>query len=80
MMTPLLDARRWTVRLDSGSGRWAGGSGPAQLSGLVVGERVRSGAEQLAAVGVEEHQGGVLDADADPAPAEDFRGEDGPLP
>ncbi len=45
---------------------------------MVVGERAGSGAEELSGLGVEEDQARVVDADRDPAPAQDLRGEDDP--
>ena len=58
-------------------GPWwgAGGSGPAQSARLVGGQRVGAGAQQLAGVGIEEHQRRVFDADAHAAPGEDLRRE-----
>ena len=61
--------------LHRGAGWWASGAGTAQFAGLVVGQWVGSGAQQLAGVGIKEHQGGGFDADADAAAAEDLCGE-----
>ena len=76
MITPVLLARRWTVTGSVGGARWwPGRAGAAQQPGLVPGQRVGPGAEQLAGVGVEEHQRVLLDADATQPPAEDLRGD-----
>lgn len=62
-------------RLHGGS-RWrSGGASSPEFAGLVVSQGVGSGAQQLAGVGVEEHQCGVLDADADAPTSEDLCGE-----
>jgi hypothetical protein len=50
-------------------------AGAAQCAGLVLGQWVGSGAQQLAGVGIEEHQRGGVDADADAAATVDLRGE-----
>ncbi|MGK5440397.1 hypothetical protein ACSNN7_00980 [Micromonospora sp. URMC 105] len=63
-----------------GSRAWSGGSGTPQPGHLGRGERVRSGAQQLPGVEVEEAQRLVLDADADAPAAEDFGGQDDVLP
>lgn len=55
---------------------WSDAAGAAQSLGLLGGQGVGSGAQQLAGFGVEEAQGGVVDADADAAAAEDFGGQD----
>jgi hypothetical protein len=67
-------------RLERGAWWRRGGPGSADLSGLVVGERAGSGAQQFAGLGVEEHQGGALDADGDSSAAEDLRSENDPAP
>jgi len=43
---------------------------------LVPGQWAGPGAQQFPGGGIEEHQRGFLDADADPAAAEDLRGDD----
>jgi len=75
MITPVLLARRWT-RTGSADGRGGGPAGrtprrPLTCSGV---SGVGAGAEQLAAGGVEEHQGVLLDADRDPAAGQDLGG------
>ena len=79
MITPLLEARRWTRTGSSdGSGRGPGGAGAVEPDGLVVGEGAGPGAQQLAGVGVEEDQARVVDADRDPPAGEDLGGQDLP--
>ena len=73
-MTPVLLALRWAVT-GSADAR-GGGPGSAHGPGLVPGQRARPGAQELAGAGVEEHQGGFLDADRDPAAGEDLPGRD----
>jgi hypothetical protein len=79
MITPLLDARRWT-RMGSVDGR---GGGPAgrlpQPVGLVHGQRVRAHSEQFAGAEVVEHERGGFEADPDPPAAEDLGGDLGDL-
>ena len=55
---------------------WPGGAGALQPACLFPGQRAGPGAQQLAGERVEEHQGVLLDADADAAAAEDLRGQD----
>ena len=77
MITPVFEARRCT-RIGSVEGRGTGPTRPAALQpdGLIVGERVRPGAQQLAGLGVEEQQrAAFLDIDPDPATGEDLRGQ-----
>ena len=62
-------------RLDAGTWWGSGGSGAAQVASLVVGQRVRPGSQQLTGLRVEDQQDVVLDADGDPAAAEDLRGQ-----
>src|SRR6266516_1699778 len=56
--------------------RWPGGAGALESAGLVPGQRAGPGAQRLPGLRVEEHQRVLLDADADPAAAEDLRSED----
>ena len=77
MITPVLLATALHGdRLGRWPGRRPGRAGAAQPAGLVPGQRVGPGAQQLAGFGVEEHQRGLLDADRDAAAAEDLRGQD----
>lgn len=76
MIAPVLLARRWT-RTGSADGRGGGPVGRTPRRPLTCPEdkgflRVRS---KFAGGQVVEHQGGGLDPDADPAAAEDRRGE-----
>ena len=73
MITPVLEARRWT-RIGSVDGLGGGGPVPAEPDDLVVAERVRPHPQQRTAVEVVEHDRVGLDPDADPAAAEDLRG------
>jgi hypothetical protein len=66
MTMPVVEARRCTRT----------GSAAAQPGDLVGGERVRSGAQQLAGVQVEEHQRGRFDPDPDVPPGQDLRRRD----
>ncbi|WP_146765851.1 hypothetical protein [Micromonospora noduli] len=77
MTTPLLEARRWT-RTGSveGCGGRSGRSGTPKAHDLLRGERVGSGAQQLPGLGVEERQGGRVDADTDATAGEDLGGQD----
>jgi hypothetical protein len=78
---PLLGLVVWVARLLSGVSpatrhqRSTRYTPAAQCAGLVVAQWVGSCAQQLAGVGVEEHQRGIVDADADPAAAEELRGK-----
>jgi len=61
-------------RLGGWPGRWPGRAGAAHLAALLPGQRAGPGAQQLAGEQVEEHQGVLLDADADQPTGEDLRG------
>ena len=65
-------------RFDLGPGWGSGGTGAVEPGRLVVGEGAGSGAEELSGLGVEEDHALAVDADRDPAPAEDLRGEHDP--
>lgn len=63
MIIPVLLARRWTVTGSAdGLGDGLDGACPAQAD-LFPGQRIGSDAQQLAGIGVEEHQGVLPDAD-----------------
>lgn len=64
----MLPVRQWVgVVLRRGGRRTGGGLGPRS--------KCEAGAQQLVVVRVEDHQGGVLHADADPVTGEDFGGQ-----
>ena len=76
MITPGLEARRWTRGLGRRPRHRPDRTSLLQPGGLIVGQRVRSAAEQLAGLEAEEQQrAAVLDIDPDPAAGEDFRGQ-----
>jgi hypothetical protein len=76
VITPVALTRRWTVT-GSAAGAWwrAGGARALQPSRVFGGQRVGAHAQQLARVGVQEHQRVRFDADDHGAAAEDLGGE-----